>query len=43
MKATMKTLETDLIYYKGALIPPEQLPAWDYNIPLELSIEFCYR
>ncbi|MCY4340581.1 MAG: TonB-dependent receptor plug domain-containing protein [Gammaproteobacteria bacterium] len=27
-------LETDLIYYRGSLIPPEALPAWDYNVPL---------
>lgn len=31
-------LETDLIYYKGGLIPPEELPAWDYNVPLGFRI-----
>ncbi len=29
-----EALETDLIYYKGGLIRPEELPAWDYNVPL---------
>ena len=33
-----ETLETDLIYYRGALIPPEELPAWDYNIPLSVRL-----
>ena len=33
-----ETLETDLIYYKGALIPPEELPAWDYNIPISVRL-----
>ena len=33
-----ETLETDLIYYKGGLIPPEELPAWDYNVPLGFRI-----
>ena len=33
-----ETLETDLIYYKGTLIPPEELPAWDYNIPLSVRL-----
>lgn len=33
-----ETLETDLIYYKGALIPPEKLPAWDYNIPVSVRL-----
>ena len=33
-----ETLETDLIYYKGGLIPPEELPAWDYNIPLSVRL-----
>ena len=31
-------LETDLIYYRDALIPFEELPAWDYNIPLSLRL-----
>ena len=26
-------LEEDLIYYDGGLITPEELPAWDYNVP----------
>ena len=33
-----ETLETDLIYYKDRLIPPEELPAWDYNIPLSIRL-----
>ena len=33
-----ETLETDLIYYQGALIPPEELPAWDYNVPLSVRL-----
>ena len=33
-----ETLETDLIYYKGGLIPPEELPAWDYNVPLSFRL-----
>ena len=33
-----ETLETDLIYYKDRLIPPEELPAWDYNIPLSFRL-----
>lgn len=33
-----EALETDLIYYQGALIPPEKLPSWDYNIPLSLRL-----
>ena len=33
-----ETLETDLIYYRGALIPPEELPAWDYNVPLSVRL-----
>ena len=33
-----ETLETDLIYYKGGLIPPEALPAWDYNVPLSFRL-----
>ena len=33
-----ETLETDLIYYHGALIPPEELPAWDYNVPLSARL-----
>lgn len=31
-------LETDLIYYKGRLISPEELPAWDYNVPLSFRL-----
>ncbi len=33
-----ETLDTDLIYYKDRLIPPEELPAWDYNIPLSIRL-----
>ena len=33
-----EALETDLIYYKDQLIPPEELPAWDYNIPLSVRL-----
>lgn len=33
-----ETLETDLIYYKGELISPEKLPAWDYNVPLSIRL-----
>ena len=29
-------LETDLIYYQDQLIPASELPAWDYNIPINL-------
>ena len=29
-------LETDLIYYQDQLIPASELPAWDYNIPVNL-------
>ena len=31
-----ETIEVDLIYYKGQLITAEDLPAWDYNIPIAL-------
>ena len=33
-----ETLETDLIYYRDQLILPEELPAWDYNIPLSFRL-----
>ena len=33
-----ETLEIDLIYYKDRLIPPEELPAWDYNVPLSVRL-----
>ena len=33
-----ETLETDLIYYRDRLILPEELPAWDYNIPLSFRL-----
>ena len=33
-----QALETDLIYYHGGLIPPEELPAWDYNVPLSFRL-----
>lgn len=29
-------LEVDLIYYQDQLIPASELPAWDYNIPVNL-------
>lgn len=32
------TLATDLIYYKGQLILPEELPAWDYNVPVSVRL-----
>ena len=31
-------LESDLIYYRSALISPEDLPAWDYNVPLSVRL-----
>ena len=31
-------LATDLIYYKGQLILPEELPAWDYNVPVSVRL-----
>ena len=31
-------LITDLIYYKEMLITPEELPAWDYNVPLSVRL-----
>lgn len=33
-----ETLETDLIYYRDQLILPQELPAWDYNIPLSVRL-----
>ena len=31
-------LDADLIYYKDELILPEELPAWDYNVPLSVRL-----
>lgn len=31
-------IETDPIFYKGRLIDSSELPAWDYNIPLSVSL-----
>jgi len=36
-------LDTDLIYYRGALISPEELPAWDYNVPLGFRLNSVTR
>ncbi|MYF08998.1 MAG: TonB-dependent receptor [Rhodospirillaceae bacterium] len=33
-----ETLETDLIYYRERLITVEELPAWDYNVPLSIRL-----
>ena len=32
------TLPIELIYYMDELIPPEELPAWDYNVPLSIRL-----
>lgn len=31
-------IDTDPIFYKGRLIDSSELPAWDYNIPLSVSL-----
>ena len=30
-------LDEELIYYDGGLITPEELPAWDYNVPFGIG------
>ena len=31
-------IDEDLVYYKGSLVPFDELPAWDYNIPIGIRL-----